>query len=171
MKEDNGYAIGETWLGTVIVGYEEGGIVAVLIAGNETDAVKALERRLPHIVRAGECNDLSDVIGTLATYGRGTLRKSEAPIRAKGTDFQKAVWRAISDIPYGETATYGEIAGRIGRSGASRAVASACAANPLAVLVPCHRVVARSGRDTGYAWGLPLKRRLLELEGSCKQSG
>jgi AraC family transcriptional regulator of adaptative response/methylated-DNA-[protein]-cysteine methyltransferase len=87
------------------------------------------------------------------------------PIKLSGTYFQMAVWSAIREIPPGQVSTYSQIAARIGRPKAVRAVASACGANPIAILVPCHRVVRGDGKASGYAWGLERKERLLEIEG------
>ena len=88
------------------------------------------------------------------------------PLSPHGTQFQLAVWRALRDIPYGQTRTYGEIAGLVGRPGAARAVGMANHDNPLLIVTPCHRVVGKDGALTGFACGLEVKRRLLELEGA-----
>ena len=86
------------------------------------------------------------------------------PLDLRGTPFQRAVWTALREIPPGRTQTYGQVAARIGRPGAARAVARACAANPVALLVPCHRVVRADGNLSGYRWGVERKRQLLERE-------
>ena len=101
----------------------------------------------------------------LAEYFAGTRRTFTVPLSLKGTDFQLAVWQALREIPYGQTRTYGEIARAIGRPGAARAVGMANHANPLLILTPCHRVVGKNGKLTGFACGLEVKRQLLELEG------
>ena len=88
------------------------------------------------------------------------------PLSPHGTQFQLAVWRALRDIPYGQTRTYGEIAGLVGRPKAARAVGMANHDNPLLIFTPCHRVVGKDGSLTGFACGLEVKRRLLDLEGS-----
>ena len=88
------------------------------------------------------------------------------PLSPHGTEFQLAVWRALRDIPYGQTRTYGEIAGLVGRPKAARAVGMANHDNPLLIFTPCHRVVGKDGALTGFACGLEVKRRLLELEGA-----
>jgi O-6-methylguanine DNA methyltransferase len=88
----------------------------------------------------------------------------------KGTDFQKSVWRALREIPVGATVTYSELARRIGRPESVRAVAAACGANPIAVIVPCHRVIGKDGSLTGYAWGgVEKKRMLLEREQASRR--
>ncbi len=98
-------------------------------------------------------------------YWNGQLKNWSVPLDMRGTPFQKAVWTALLDIPYGDLATYGDIARRIGRPSAVRAVAAAVGKNPLAIVVPCHRVIGANGALTGYSGGLRLKERLLRLEG------
>jgi AraC family transcriptional regulator, regulatory protein of adaptative response / methylated-DNA-[protein]-cysteine methyltransferase len=88
----------------------------------------------------------------------------DLPLDVRGTAFQQRVWQALRDIPAGETVSYAEIAERIGAGGSARAVAQACAANALAVAIPCHRVVRRDGARSGYRWGVERKQRLLEKE-------
>jgi O-6-methylguanine DNA methyltransferase len=101
----------------------------------------------------------------LVEYLEGKRRVFELPLRLEGSDFQKAVWEAVSCIPYGQTASYGEIAHLIGKPNASRAVGSANGANPIPIVVPCHRVIGKDGSLTGYGGGLALKSRFLALEG------
>jgi methylated-DNA-[protein]-cysteine S-methyltransferase len=100
----------------------------------------------------------------LAEYFAGERRDFDLPLKPAGTAFQRAVWEALRDIPYGETAGYGELAGRLGRPGAARAVGLANGRNPIAIVVPCHRVIGAAGALTGYGGGLERKRYLLELE-------
>lgn len=100
----------------------------------------------------------------IGEYFEGKRRAFAVPTAAAGTPFQQAVWNALKEIPYGETRTYGEIARRIGHPRASRAVGQANNRNPLPIVVPCHRVIGTSGALTGYAGGLAVKERLLELE-------
>jgi methylated-DNA-[protein]-cysteine S-methyltransferase len=102
----------------------------------------------------------------LQNYFAGDLRKFDLPLDFQGTDFQKRVWRELETIPYGETRSYAQIAARIGAPTAVRAVGAANGANPIPIVVPCHRVIGSGGRLTGYGGGLPLKKRLLELEGA-----
>jgi len=101
----------------------------------------------------------------LNAYFGGTLRRFSVPVRPSGTDFQKSVWENMKKIPYGETATYGELAQAVGKPGASRAVGGACHNNPVAILLPCHRVVGKNGFWGGFGGGVWRKRILLELEG------
>lgn len=103
-------------------------------------------------------------IAQLGEYFAGRRRAFDLPLAPRGTDFQRRVWRALGEIPYGRTISYGELARRIGNPGASRAVGLANGANPLPIVVPCHRVIGADGSLTGFGGGLPIKRRLLALE-------
>lgn len=104
------------------------------------------------------------VIDQLHDYFDGTRHTFDVPLALEGTDFQRQVWQALGDIPYGETRSYGQVAESIGRPGASRAVGLANGRNPVSIIVPCHRVIGASGDLTGYGGGLERKRALLALE-------
>ena len=110
---------------------------------------------------AGESPELARQLGE---YCRGERRVFDLPLAPDGTDFQKQVWVELCRIPYGETISYLELAVRVGRPGAARAVGRANATNPIALIVPCHRVIGADGTLTGYAYGVDLKRRLLDFE-------
>ncbi len=112
----------------------------------------------------GEPPPFPAVIDQLGAYFAGERTDFDLPLAAVGTPFQRAVWAALRRIPYGETVSYGQIARHIGRPGASRAVGLANGANPIGIIVPCHRVVGANGSLTGYGSGLERKRSLLELE-------
>lgn len=107
----------------------------------------------------------------LRAYFAGERREFDLPLAPEGTPFQLAVWRALRAIPYGRTESYGELARRIGRPNAVRAVGAANGANPLPIVVPCHRVIGADGSLTGYGGGLPIKQALLELEGAAPAPG
>lgn len=100
----------------------------------------------------------------LEEYLSGERRAFDLPMKPAGTTFQTAVWRALERIPYGQTASYADVAAAVGCAGGARAVGSACRANPILILIPCHRVIGRDGRLTGYAGGMQVKRGLLTLE-------
>ncbi|MEN9606360.1 MAG: hypothetical protein RL605_188 [Actinomycetota bacterium] len=120
----------------------------------------------PAITSSGKSATLDAAIAQLREYFDGARTEFELEYELDGTDFQKAVWQQIDTIPFGQTLTYADIAARIGKPLAARAVGGAVGANPLALIVPCHRVLGASGRITGYSGGdgLPTKRILLELE-------
>ena len=123
----------------------------------------------PGIFRPGpdwmqDARPFRETIRQLRDYLAGRLTAFDLPLAPEGTDFQQRVWRAVAAIPYGETRSYGEVAREIGRKDAVRAVGAANGQNPLPIVIPCHRVIGSDGRLTGYGGGLPLKKRLLELE-------
>lgn len=117
-----------------------------------------------HALRRDEAPNRA-AAGQLEEYAAGQRRRFDLPLDPRGTPFQLRVWELVRSIPYGETRTYAWLAGRLGGTGAVRAVGAAVGANPLALLVPCHRVVGSEGELRGYRWGLERKRALLELEG------
>ena len=108
----------------------------------------------------------TEALRQLRAYFAGQLRRFELPLDLRGTDFQLRVWRELERIPYGETRSYLQIAEAIGAPRAVRAVGAANGANPIPIVVPCHRVIGASGKLVGYGGGLPLKKRLLQLEGA-----
>jgi methylated-DNA-[protein]-cysteine S-methyltransferase len=118
----------------------------------------------------GERNDanvwMKQAADELRRYFSGILRVFQVPLDMQGTDFQLDVWNSLVKIPFGETRSYGQVAESIGRPKAVRAVGAANGSNPVAIIVPCHRVIGSNGKLTGYGGGLPLKKRLLELEGA-----
>jgi len=111
-----------------------------------------------------------EVIAQLETYFAGERRGFDLPLAPEGTPFQREVWSALLAIPYGETVSYGELARRLGRSNASRAVGAANGRNPIPIIIPCHRVIGADGSLTGFGGGLAIKRRLLELEADGRQA-
>jgi len=107
---------------------------------------------------------LKETIRQLLAYFAGKLENFDLPLAPEGTPFQLQVWRRLCEIPYGETISYGQLAGRIGNPKASRAVGLANGANPIPIVIPCHRVIGSDGKLTGYGGGLPIKEKLLALE-------
>ncbi len=105
-----------------------------------------------------------EIARQIAEYFAGERQSFEFRLAPDGTDFQKRVWEELTRIPYGETISYAELARRVGRPGAARAVGRANATNPIAIVVPCHRVIGANGSLTGYAYGMEMKRTLLDLE-------
>lgn len=112
-----------------------------------------------------------DAIDQLRAYFAGTLRKFDLPLVLRGTDFQKRVWRELARIPFGQTTTYGEIADRLGKPTASRAVGAANGQNRIAIVLPCHRVIGRDGSLTGFAGGVDKKSGLLKFESQVAGAG
>ena len=151
-------------LGQVIVASSDRGITAVLI-GDDRDALRQnLAQRFPDASLLDADNELNSVAAQVVGYIESPGGAFEVPLDLQGTDFQRTVWTALRDIPAGATASYSEIANRIGRPDSVRAVAGACGANLIAVIVPCHRVIGKDGAMTGYAWGIHRKVALLQRE-------
>lgn len=158
------YAIGDSPLGFVLVARSERGLAGVMIGDDHAELRRELRSRFPGAALedgdAGARTMLAEVIGRIERPGR----PCDLALDLRGTEFQRSVWRALREIPSGSTATYTEIAVRLGRPKSARAVAQACAANSLAVVVPCHRVVRGDGSLSGYRWGVQRKRALLRME-------
>jgi AraC family transcriptional regulator, regulatory protein of adaptative response / methylated-DNA-[protein]-cysteine methyltransferase len=154
------YTIAECDLGYVAIARTAKGLAAAFIGDDEATLNRHMKERFAGAEVAGP-DELTDrVIQSLDSV----TDDPDIPVDPKGTDFQKSVWRALREIPAGATVTYSELARRIGRPDSVRAVAAACGANPIAVIVPCHRVIGKDGSLTGYAWGIEKKRLLLERE-------
>lgn len=151
-------------IGTLLVAATNSGVAAVLIGGSETELRSDLLRRFPNSMAAAGGADLGPVIGAILTAIEEPSSLADIPLDLRGTAFQQRVWSALRAIPAGETRTYRQIAEAIGAPRSFRAVAAACAANPVAVLIPCHRVVRSDGSLGGYRWGLERKRALLARE-------
>ena len=153
---------------------EDGALVRLDFVGSKERAVDEadLERSFAkkRIELSWDANRCEHVARELARYFAGELRSFELTLAPDGTPFQREVWEALARIPYGQTVTYGELAERIGRSKAARAVGRANGLNPISIVVPCHRVIGGNGTLTGYAGGLDRKRALLALEGSLEST-
>ena len=121
-------------------------------------------KELPQDMQLCETPLLKEAARQLKSYFAGELKEFSLPLEPSGTDFMRQVWSALCEIPFGKTATYGEIAQRIGRPKAARAVGLANNRNPIPIFIPCHRVIGADGSLTGYAGGLDMKKKLLDLE-------
>jgi AraC family transcriptional regulator of adaptative response/methylated-DNA-[protein]-cysteine methyltransferase len=158
------FAVGESCLGSILVARSPMGVCAILL-GDDADAlVRELQDRFPRATLVGDDPAfdrlVAQVVGLVEAPGLG----ADLPLDVRGTAFQQRVWQALREVPPGATVTYAELARRIGSPRAVRAVAGACAANPLAVAIPCHRVVRTDGGLAGYRWGVERKRELLARE-------
>jgi AraC family transcriptional regulator, regulatory protein of adaptative response / methylated-DNA-[protein]-cysteine methyltransferase len=158
------FAVGETSLGTVLVASSSKGVASILIGDDPDELVRNLQDRFPNAHLVGADPDyealVARVVGFIEAPGVGL----GLPLDIRGTAFQQRVWRALQEIPVGRTVSYAEMARWIAAPKAVRAVASACAANNIAIAIPCHRVVRNDGTLSGYAWGVERKRALLDRE-------
>lgn len=158
-------------LGTVLVAASPKGICAILLGDDPGALVEDLRKRFPKAEVVGDDAAFAATVARVVALIEAPSVGLDLPLDIAGTAFQRRVWDALRAIPAGETATYKQVAERIGQPKAVRAVAGACAANPIAVAVPCHRVVHGSGSASGYRWGVERKRRLLAQEGADRNNG
>ena len=158
------YGIARTPIGRVLVAATDKGICSVRIAEPAGTMVRALRQEFPEAILERDRAGLAAWIERIARHVGGRETRLDLPLDVRGTAFQWKVWEALRAIPYGGTKTYREVARSIGKPRAARAVGRACATNPVAILIPCHRVLREGGALGGYAFGLPVKRRLLETE-------
>jgi AraC family transcriptional regulator of adaptative response/methylated-DNA-[protein]-cysteine methyltransferase len=155
------FATGTCFLGHILVAESGKGICAILFGDNSGTMVRDLQDRFPQAkLSGGDKGRLDDVI----RFVEDPASAPDFPLDPQGTAFQQQVWTALQEIPAGKTASYLDVAKRIGAPEAVRAVAQACSANPIAVAIPCHRVVRSDGGLSGYRWGGDRKRRLLNKE-------
>jgi len=152
--------VGPVWVATTAIG-----VCAVRLgAGQPEDFFAWLSRHIDPAPPRQDSQTLVPALTQLGEYFSGARREFDLPLDTRGTPFQEAVWAEVARIPYGTTTTYGEVARRIGRPRAARAVGGANGANPLPIIIPCHRVIGAGGSLTGYGAGLAIKAALLQLE-------
>jgi AraC family transcriptional regulator of adaptative response/methylated-DNA-[protein]-cysteine methyltransferase len=161
-----GFQLGTCSLGTVAAAVSEKGLCCLTIGEEPQALILDLQARFPGAMIRDTEND--EWFPKVLEFVETPTMPLDLPLDIRGTAFQQRVWQALCGIPSGSTATYAEIAWEIGQPLAVRAVASACAANALALVIPCHRVIRRDGNLSGYRWGIERKRVLLEREGVMK---
>jgi AraC family transcriptional regulator of adaptative response/methylated-DNA-[protein]-cysteine methyltransferase len=158
------FAIGQCSLGAVLVAQSERGVCAIALGDDAEALARELQDAFPKAHLIGGDRDYEERVAQVIGFIEAPALGLDLPLDVRGTAFQQRVWQALRDIPPGSTASYSDIARRIGSPSAVRAVAQACAANKLAVAIPCHRVVRHDGGLSGYRWGVERKRALLERE-------
>jgi AraC family transcriptional regulator of adaptative response/methylated-DNA-[protein]-cysteine methyltransferase len=158
------FAVGRCSLGALLVAMSVKGVCAILLGDDPAALARDLRARFPQASLSAGDRNFTRVVAQVASFVEAPSRKFALPLDVRGTVFQQRVWRALQDIPPGETASYAEIALRIGKPKAVRAVGSACGANTVAVAIPCHRAVKSDGGLAGYRWGVARKRALLDRE-------
>lgn len=164
-------AVAQSRLGLLLVAATDAGVCAIEFGEEEGELLERLARRFPRAASLEPDEALRGYVERIVAAVEAGAELSGLPLDIRGTAFQHTVWRALQNIPTGGTRTYSELAEAIGRPGAARAVARACASNTLAVAVPCHRAVGKDGGLTGYRWGLERKKALLEREASRAAEG
>lgn len=163
------FALNKCSLGFILVAMSEKGICAVFMSDDSDELIRHLKSKFPHVECASEDNALKITLTNLIQFIETPEIELDLPLDIRGTDFQRCVWQALREIPLGTTASYTDIAKKIGAPKSARAVALACAANTLAVVIPCHRVVRTDGSLSGYRWGVQRKEILLKRESNCQQ--
>jgi AraC family transcriptional regulator, regulatory protein of adaptative response / methylated-DNA-[protein]-cysteine methyltransferase len=163
-NEEIKFAVGQTSLGAILVASSKKGVAAILLGDDADKLVRNLQDRFPKASLIGADRDYEALVARVVGFVEAPEIGLNLPLDVRGTAFQQRVWQALQEIPVGATVSYAEIAQRIGSPKSVRAVAGACAANNLAVAIPCHRVVRHDGSVSGYAWGIERKRALLERE-------
>jgi AraC family transcriptional regulator, regulatory protein of adaptative response / methylated-DNA-[protein]-cysteine methyltransferase len=161
------FAVAECSLGPILVARSAKGVCAILLGDDPDGLVRDLQDRFPHATLVGGNSAFEQVVAKVIGCVENPALGLDLPLDVRGTAFQHRVWQALREIPVGSTASYSEIAARIGAPKSARAVAQACGANALAVAIPCHRVVRTDGSLSGYRWGVERKRTLLTREGAA----
>jgi AraC family transcriptional regulator, regulatory protein of adaptative response / methylated-DNA-[protein]-cysteine methyltransferase len=158
------FNIGTCWLGSILVAASDKGICAILIGDDPAALRRDLEDRFPQaqLIEGGEA--LAQLTARVVDFVEAPDRNLDVPLDPQGTTFQQRVWQVLREVPAGSTTTYSDIAARIGVPKEAYAVGEACAANMIAVAIPCHRVVRKNGALAGYRWGVRRKRALLKRE-------
>ena len=163
------FAVGESTLGSILVAQSERGICAILLGDEPDQLVRDLQDRFPRAILIGGDDSYEQLVAQVVGFIETPAIGLDLPLDIRGTAFQHRVWQALRSLPVGSTASYTAIAKSIGMPKSVRAVAQACAANALAVAIPCHRVVRTNGNLSGYRWGVERKRVLLEREAEAKR--
>lgn len=161
------FAVGQCSLGAILVAQSQRGICAILLGDDPDRLVRDLQDQFPKAEIIGCDGEFEQLIAQVVGFIEAPSLGLQLPLDVQGTAFQERVWRALREIPPGSTASYTDIAARIGSPKAVRAVAQACASNHIAVAIPCHRVVRRDGDLAGYRWGVERKRALLKREANA----
>lgn len=164
VNEEIRFAVGETSLGAILVASSRKGVVSILLGDEPDQLVRNLQDRFARAHLVGGDHEYEALVARVVGFVEAPHIGLGLPLDVRCTAFEQRVWQALQEIPAGRTISYTEIARRIGSPRAARAVAGACAANNLAIAIPCHRVVRRDGALSGYAWGAERKRELLDRE-------
>jgi AraC family transcriptional regulator, regulatory protein of adaptative response / methylated-DNA-[protein]-cysteine methyltransferase len=164
------FTVVDSQFGRILIATTRVGVCWIGVSDNEAHLTVELQRDLSDAEVSRDDDGLSALARTAVDFIHGDAREIVLPIDLRGTPFQISVWRELCTIPWGATRSYGEIARRLGRPEASRAVGAANGSNPLAIIIPCHRAIGADGSLTGYRWGLEYKRRLLDHECALAQA-
>jgi AraC family transcriptional regulator of adaptative response/methylated-DNA-[protein]-cysteine methyltransferase len=170
-REQLYFAVGDTSLGAVLVASSPKGVVCIILGDEPSQLAQDLQDRFPAATMVSADPDYQSVIARVVAMIEAPCVCLDLPLDIRGTAFQQRVWHVLRTILAGQTMSYADIARHIDQPTAARAVAGACAANPIAVAIPCHRVVRQDGALSGYRWGIERKRTLLAREADNMANG
>lgn len=170
VREEIRFAVGYGALGSVLAASTRIGVCAILMGDDPEALVRDLQDRFPRATLIGDDPAYTETLGRILALTEAPETPFDLPLDIRGTAFQQRVWAVLRAIPAGETVSYSDIAARLGQPSAVRAVAGACAANALAIVIPCHRVIRQDGHLSGYRWGLERKQALLDAEQRAREA-
>lgn len=159
------YAYGETALGIVMLATSEKGVAALFLGDSREKLYRDLKEAFPQANLTLDQSGLTEIIEKAMELVKSPYRMVDLPLDLRGSPLELAIWQALREIPPGETRTYGAIAKNLSITATAQEVGAACAANRIAIAIPCHRVVKADGSISGYRWGVQRKRRLINMEG------
>ncbi|MBP7552261.1 MAG: methylated-DNA--[protein]-cysteine S-methyltransferase [Spirochaetes bacterium] len=160
------YSFAEVFFGKILICSTSLGICYLAIVNDETASLSELQERFPGSLLINKTDEIQQSALKFINCGK----RASVKLHIKGTEFQLSVWNELLNIPFGFLSSYGDIAKKIGRPGSSRAIGSAIGQNPVAYIIPCHRVIRKNGDIGGYRWGVPIKKKLIECEISIKNN-
>jgi methylated-DNA-[protein]-cysteine S-methyltransferase/AraC family transcriptional regulator of adaptative response/methylated-DNA-[protein]-cysteine methyltransferase len=163
-QDELAFSVGDTELGSVLIARSEAGVCSILLGSNEDQLFDDLEGRFPNHKLVRDDSKLARDIRKVQRFMENPAVGLDLALDVRGTPWQRRVWSALLGVPAGATVTYAALAARLGEPGSARAVARACAANAIALAIPCHRVIRKDGTLSGYRWGVERKRALLAME-------
>jgi len=165
------YTVTDSPLGRLLIAATDKGICAIQFADSDEELEHGLKHEFPFAVRRRDDGAMMPWKKDLLRQMRGQKLNTALPLDIQATAFQRRVWAYLQSIPFGDTRSYGQVAKAIGQPSASRAVARACATNPVAVAIPCHRIIRENGGMGGYRWGMDRKKTLLDMEKETRAEG
>jgi AraC family transcriptional regulator, regulatory protein of adaptative response / methylated-DNA-[protein]-cysteine methyltransferase len=166
-NEELRFACGQSWLGQVLIAVSAAGVVAILVGDSSNKLRRELAAAFPHARLRSDDEGLHEALAKVHGLLQAPGGEFDLPLDMRGDALQRAVWTALRNIPAGQTITYGQIAKSLPTAATAQEVGAACAANVLAVAIPCHRVVKADGSISGYRWGVERKKRLINREATA----
>lgn len=159
------YTLMDSSIGRLVIASTDRGLIRIMLPGEKnSDSIARLQEAYTSEALVEDCDKNKNAVKQLREYFEGTRTVFTLALELRGTEFQKSVWRTVARVPYGQTKSYGDIAREIAKPKACRAVGAANGANPIPIVIPCHRIIGSDGSMTGFGGGIPLKEKLLRME-------